>query len=344
MPFNELAFQPRARAILTRALGNERLAHAYLFVGPQGAGKLLAARIFAQAINCQSGGERPCGTCTSCDQIERGMDPDRPIHPDLWHVLPGRFVGPDGRQQASHTILIDAIRELCGRLYGAPLSAQRRIVLIHEADTMQITAQNAFLKTLEEPMERLRTVFILLTSRPKALLPTIHSRAQVVRFGYVSPGALAQMLAQEGLGEDDEERLRLAELAGGSLSEARRLAQDPDALATRQDWLRSWHGCVAERGAGAAELAERIGRSREDFDAFLKLLIAWHRDLLLVKSGISEGLVNTDCREWLMEEAKRWSAETISARATRISGLQQAQETFARGDLALLSLLYETSL
>ena len=339
MPFSELAFQPRAAAMLTRALQNKRLAHAYLFVGPEGTGKTLAARLFAQALNCQAEGERPCGVCSSCDQLARGMDPDHLIHPDLWHVLPGRYVGSDGRQQASHTILIDTIRELCGRLYGAPLSAAWRVVLIHEADTMQITAQNAFLKTLEEPLERLRTVFILLSSRPKALLPTIHSRAQVVRFGYLPQAVLERLLAEEGLGEDAPARARLAALAGGNWQEARSLAQDPEAQNERLDWLKSWHGCVMERANGASELAERIGRSRDDFERFLKLLITWHRDLLLLKNGQSEGLVHADCLEWLHEEAGRYSAEAFSARVERILGLQAAQETFARGDLALLSLL-----
>lgn len=337
MPFEELRFQSRAYAMLTRALRHGRHAHAYLLVGPEGTGKHLAARLFAQALNCERQDGDACGLCPSCDSIARSMDPDQVVHPDIWHILPGRGVGADGRQQASHTILIDTIRELCGRLYSAPLQARYRVVILHEADTMQVTAQNAFLKTLEEPLESLRTVFILMSAKPRALLPTIHSRTQVVRFATLDEAELKARLVREGAEEGAAELA--ARLALGSPLEAERWLNDDDARERRRRWLGQWHARVCRRPA-EGDLVESIGRSRDDVDTFLGLLLVWHRDLLALRLGLGrESIINLDCLEWLQAEAAHVTTEVLLTRVERILALRGAQELYIRGDLALQSLL-----
>lgn len=347
MPWDELQYQQRAVSILKRVIENGRIAHAYLFTGPEGVGKMKAARLFAQALNCEKRSGDPCGICKSCDMIERSMDIENVVHPDLLHLVPGRWTGDDGRRQASHTILINAVRELCSRLYNAPLMASRRIVIVHEADTMQLAAQNSFLKTLEEPLEKLRTNFILVSSRPHALLNTIHSRCQKVSFGFVPPETIVEELRAEfEIGESPAELL--ASLADGSLGRAMALAghgadENTLSISERDKWLDQFHETVAVSKGDYEPLLRELGTSRQNAARFLKLLISWHRDLLLVKAnGDMEKIIHRDRLEHLKEQAENVHVKEITRRMDRFLDIEGELKTiFIRADLAMESLFLE---
>jgi len=149
-----------ARDFFRRALATGRIAHAYVLVGPRGAGKKRLAESVAAAGVCE-GDIRPCGACASCRRAASGS------HPAVW------VLDPEGR-----TIDIDAIRSLRDSL--TLRSDTRRFWIIADCDRMTPEAANAFLKTLEEPLGD--TVLLLTTARPGALLPTILSRAQRIPF------------------------------------------------------------------------------------------------------------------------------------------------------------------
>lgn len=348
MPWSQLHYQPRVVSILRRAVENGRVAHAYLFSGPDGVGKLTAARLFAQALNCESDSSDPCGLCRSCDRLLRSIDPDEVVHPDLTHLVPGRWVGADGRRQASHTILIDAVRDLRNKLYSAPLEARHRVVIVHETDTMQVAAQNAFLKTLEEPLEQLRTVFILLSARPLNLLTTVRSRCQEIAFGFVGPDEIKRRLRLE-LGLDEPDAEQITALADGRVGFAVELAQEADddkgVLAKRGKWLDWWHRALVECPGDFGAIVERLGRSRDDLILFLSILTAWHRDLLIVQAGGERKLlVNTDRLGQLQSEAERYSASEVTARMERLLSIRNGLEFYIRGDLALEVFFAETTL
>jgi len=148
--------QPRAVTQLRAALERGRVHHAWLFSGPEGTGKETAARAFAASLLCAAGGDQPvveaCGTCPSCQKLSRG------VHPDLVVVLPESeavarkmLAREDLPRTPSRELKIEQIRNLQTSLSRSPVEGKRRVVLLLGADSLNAAAQNAFLKTLEEP-------------------------------------------------------------------------------------------------------------------------------------------------------------------------------------------------
>src|SRR5947199_7928741 len=160
--------QPRAVALLRRALDTDRVAHAYAFVGPPGAGRMTTALAFAQALVCPDAG---CGACQACRLAGLRQ------HPDLHVISP---TPPETNPRGARAIRIDAIRGLERQAALRPVMAPRKLFVLDEAERMTGEAPQAFLKTLEEPPAA--TVLILVLPRARALPATVVSRCQVVRF------------------------------------------------------------------------------------------------------------------------------------------------------------------
>src|SRR5438034_1845367 len=160
--------QPRAVALLLRALETDRVAHAYAFVGPAGAGRMTTALAFAHALLCPSAG---CGVCRACRLATLRQ------HPDLHVLVP---TPPETNPKGARAIRIDAIRELERQAALRPAMARRKLFVLDEAERMTGEAPQAFLKTLEEPPAA--TVIILILPRARAVPATVLSRCQVVRF------------------------------------------------------------------------------------------------------------------------------------------------------------------
>lgn len=177
--------QERAMAQLGRALAAGRVPHAYLFTGPQGSGKHTAGLALAAALNCLSRPGHGCTECASCAKIAAG------IHPDVQTLV---------REGAAQIIPIDTIREqVIPRLAMAPHEGRVRVFLVEEATALQGPAANALLKTLEEPPPR--THFVLCTSAPDQLLPTIRSRCQRVSFAPLPPDLRARLADETAAAE-----------------------------------------------------------------------------------------------------------------------------------------------
>lgn len=347
MPFSDVNFQKRPITVLQKAVRNNRIAHAYLFAGSKGVGKLEVAKLFAEAINCTEMEGDGCGKCKSCSMISRSMNPNEVVHPDVVHLVPGQWIGDDGRKQSSYSIVIGAVRQLCSSLYSAPLMAKWRIVVIHDADTMQISAQNAFLKTLEEPQEKLRTIFILVSSRPLKLLQTIRSRCQTVIFGSVSNTEIIDRIKNEESWEgDDAQAEKIAAFSSGNLNMAINLALQREGyslemLEERERWLLLWHDTIMNNG-DFSTIVNEFGRSRDVLQMFLALLLSWHRDLLLLKRQSDVGLLtNSDMVTHLNAEAETFTEKQIIHRLERIIEITDSAELYVRGDLALEAMLGE---
>jgi len=142
------------------ALGAEKLSHAYLITGAEGSGKGTLARMLAKAMLCESGGEKPCGLCAHCRKAQRG------IHPDII------YLEEKGRENREITVL--QVRELITGMYTMPNEAERKVYIIDNAGKMNISAQNALLKILEEPPSY--GALLLVEENPLLLLDTIRSR------------------------------------------------------------------------------------------------------------------------------------------------------------------------
>ena len=202
-----------------RALGRNRLASSFLFVGPEGIGKRTFALKLAQTLLCRVRPEAamdPCGRCPSCVQVLAGS------HPDLEVISK-----PADRAMLPLDLLIGdkdhRMREgLCHNIAMKPFLGGRKVAIIDDADYFHEEGANCLLKTLEEPPPK--SVLILIGTSPAKQLPTIRSRCQLIRFRPLAPEIVAQLLTAHGLVEDGAEARRLAAHGGGSVGSALELA------------------------------------------------------------------------------------------------------------------------
>ena len=256
MTLADLRGQDRARAALSRALG-DRPAHAYLFHGPVGVGKERAARILAASLLCGArDGVDACGSCPSCTKLERAT------HPDLEVLLPaaeavarGILAKADVDGTPSRSIRVAEVRTLSAWLLGRPVDGDSRVALVLDAHRMGTEAQNALLKTLEEP--RPGRTLVLVSSAPSGLLATIRSRCQQIRFGALPDDLVRDLLREHGV--DGELVDRAAAAGRGSISRALALARrGPATLRVRDALL----GLRAEAPIEVLDLAEDVRGDR----------------------------------------------------------------------------------
>ncbi len=323
--------QSRALEALRAALKSDSVHHAYLFTGPEGVGKELTAVGFAQALQCTERPGEGCGTCSTCTRIEHHS------HPDVTWLMPEDELisrGLAGRSDFTHTpsrdIRVEQVRKLQERLCLRALEAPRKVAIVASAQALNPQAQNAFLKTLEEPAKD--TVLVLLTSTPDKLLPTIRSRCSKVHFGPLSIGLIASQL--KVLRKLDEPTARLAAvMAGGSL--ARALSLDVASLSQRKELIEHFEALEPGDARGWLHFAEAFGSSREDAEDSLRLLTVWNRDVAVLQAGAGE-VANADLVPLAESAGRKWSAPALHRRAQLLAEAQNAIS--ARNGAARLQL------
>lgn len=232
-----LRAQDGAAETIRRALRTGRIHHAYLFDGLEGVGKELAAFSLAQALVCASPTEtmEACGTCSACVRAVPDPKTTRSKHPDIVVLERGLYEPQTiGRRTPENQDLsIDQVRTLVlSHASYAPHEGRARVFIVRRAEELSISAANALLKTLEEPIAK--THFILLTAQPDALLPTILSRVQRVRFAPLPDALVTTLLVARGV--TAEVAARVAPLSGGSMETALSLC-DEDATAAREAFV-----------------------------------------------------------------------------------------------------------
>ncbi len=326
----ETVGQERAVAAVQRALTGGRPAHAYLLAGPPQVGKATLARELAQALNCE-GAEPPCHQCGPCRRIAAG------IHADVQTVT---VEAGDGA--AHKDISIDQIREVGRAVSLRPFEGRCRVIIIDPADAMNEAAQNAFLKTLEEPPPGV--VFLLVTSRPQLLRATIRSRCQRLDLRPMPVAAVEEVLARRwGLPEQRAELL--ARLSRGRVGWAVAAQTDEEILRRRRETLMDIRGLpqrsLAERFAYAGDLAGRFGRQREAVLDILDLWGQWWRDVLLVASGCQEAITNVDLGDILPNEAARYEPRQVAAFLRSLAAARHQLEENVNPRLALEVLVLE---
>ena len=245
-----------------RSVKAGRIAHAFLLSGPHGVGKKSCAQLLAQAILCISE-NAPCGECPQCRQVAEG------VHPDV-HVIE-----PDGR-----SVKIDQIRELRRQIALKPFSGGRHIVIIHQADRMTTEAQNALLKSLEEPEGG--TVFFLVTEQQGSMLQTIVSRCRPVRLFPLSGGACARALEDRGMAP--ERAARLARWAQGSVGRALEIDADGGYEALRDKVVASLAALSGGRHA-VARAVSALGDVSKVSAAVLEIMEVVAREIMMAGNG-----------------------------------------------------------
>jgi len=319
MTFANIIDHDRQKEILRLALKNKRLAHAYLFEGPEGVGKKLMALALARALFCEEG--EGCGECASCRKV------DHLNHPDL-HLLTA-----EGAQ-----IKIDQVRKLQQEISLRPLEASVRVCLIDNAETLNAAASNALLKTLEEPLPG--TLLVLLSAKPEMLLDTIRSRCQRLRFNRLSRPRLAEIL-EHRLDLSEQAAQVMAALSNGSFKKA--FGDNRDLyLDRRKQLLKSLVSLSNGSIFPLFDLAQELADDKENLPEILDIFQSFYRDLLLILHGRPENeLVNIDLRETLYTQSR---TERIDGLLKKLESLDQARLHLQRNvnrQLAMEAMLME---
>jgi DNA polymerase-3 subunit delta' len=299
MGFADILGHDRVKGLLARALTLGRFPPSLLLAGPPGVGKRTTALVAAAALLCENGGGDACGRCPTCSRVSRG------IHPDVIVLEP-----------KGATIKIDEVRDLVREIGALPFEARVRAFVVDEADLLTDQAANALLKSLEEPA---RTSHVMLvSSSPQALLPTIRSRCQLLRFGPLPTPLLERHLRDHAGLDETEARLR-AVLCEGSLGDA--LAFETEGYrATRDEVLRILESGGKMGGLDRLEAAERLA----DLDSpqlALTALRSLLRDLAVARVlGPAEWFLNAD----VADRVKALAGSDVAVRAIALA--EQAEE------------------
>ena len=294
---------------MQNALRTGRLSHAYILNGSRGAGKRTLARTFAAAIECESPVEEdgliePCGLCRSCLQIQSGNQPDVQVWP---REKPPRYSVKDIRSFRPDT----AIR---------PYASPRKIYILEDAHNLGVQAQNALLKTLEEPPSY--AVFLLLSESIDNFLPTVLSRCVVIQVRPVAETEAAAWLTENRQIPAPRARL-LARFSGGSIGKALLLSEDEVFPEVREKTLALLRQ-IPDLDASALRRAAEDLSGQDRMEEVMDLILTWLRDVLVFKNtGTGRGLIFEEEVQYI-----RYIAERLSyAGAGRVL---EAAETAAR--------------
>ncbi len=320
--FEEVAGQGVIVRTLKNALVNDKLAHAYLFAGPRGTGKTTMARLLAKALDCDEGVGKQCNHCSNCQAISDGS------HPDVIEI------------DAASNNGVDQVRELIEKVTYAPIKGRYKVYIIDEVHMMTDAAFNALLKTIEEPPERV--IFILCTTEPYKVLPTILSRCQRFDFGKIPDDEMEKKLIEVLQKENasfDKKGLRLVmKLADGGMRDALSILDqvlaysssslhEEDVLtiyglasdAEKVDLLMSLRNGDVARVVGKAEayLAGGI-----DIRRLVSELITFLKDLLIYEKTTDSSLMEELSVEDAKELSKKFGPKDCNAVLTEFINAQ----------------------
>ncbi len=292
--FSEIVGHEQIKEHMQAAIRDKKPFHAYLFQGEEGVGKEALARTFAAGLQCQSeSADKPCKECVSCRQMESGNQPDV-----IWVT----------REKAS--LGVDEIREqLCNTMDIKPFSSPYKIYLVPEAEKMTEAAQNALLKTIEEPPEY--GIVILMTSNISALLPTIQSRCLTMEFRPLST-AVVESYVKEHCQVPDYQARASAAFAQGNLGKAMRYAKSEDFI-ERKDHIISLLRHVEQMDLSEMlAVIKDLGTRKDEVRDYIDLMVLWYRDVLLFKAtkDINQ-LLFQDEASYISREASHRSYEKI---------------------------------
>jgi len=254
--------------LLRRSWLHERQRHAYLITGAPSLGKRALALAFAKALNCEDEdiAGRPCGLCRACRAISRGNDPD--------------LIVAKGEEGAP--LKIDAIREVTRLLALKPYAARYRIAIFEDFDLVAPLAQDALLKTLEEPAAQ--AIMIVLASAAERVLPTIRSRAQVIPLRPAPLQLIKTALLERGCEEEPADLI--ARLSGGRTGWALNAIRDDGHLEFRREMLDALRDIVAggrlARLKAAEQLSKRVGKDKAAMRDILEIWLTYWRDVTLL--------------------------------------------------------------
>ena len=279
---------------LQNAIKTGKISHSYIFAGEPGSGKRLLAGIYAMTLQCEAGGENACGKCESC---KRAIGKN---HPDIIMV----------KHEKPNTISIDEIREqVVNDVDIKPYSSPHRIYIIPDAEIMTPQAQNALLKTIEEPPEY--AVIMLLTSNIDGLLPTIRSRCVRLDLKVVDDGLVKKYL-MEHLHIPDYQAEIDASFAHGSIGKAKEAATSQELADITQKALKILKYADSMEVYELTEAIKNLSSEKQNINDYLDIFQFWFRDVLMFKATREiDNLVFKQEINYIREQASQRSYENL---------------------------------
>lgn len=324
--FDAIQAQDAATTTLRRAVTEDRLAHTYLFEGPSGVGKEMAALALAAATVCNDAQTRACD-CDVCRRIYAGQ------HPDVRVVRP--------RDEGDRNLKVEQVREVILPFTKfAPFEARAAFVIFPEADVSfpvkHADSANVLLKTLEEPRKNVH--FVFLSERPDRLLPTVRSRSQRVRFRALPPVVINQILDAHSV--PVEVRGPAISLAAGQADRALALCAEGRAERLLEFSLRVDDALQHGAPGTLLDLSEELARS-DDLPMLLSALALFYRDLGAVALGVgAQSLGFQHAAPTLIERAQLATAQRFASRVQRIHQTFEELQRNANPELAINALLF----
>lgn len=303
--FADIIGQEQLKEHLQNAISTNKVSHAYIINGERSSGKEFIARIFAMALQCEKGETEPCGECHSCKQAMSNNQPDI-IY--IGHEKPNTIGVEDIRGQINNDIGIK------------PYSSPRKIYIMNEGEKMTVQAQNALLKTLEEPPEY--AVILILTTNVEALLPTILSRCVVLNMKPV-PDAKVKKYLMEELSVPDYKANICVAFARGNIGKAKLLASSEEFEKVKDEAITLVKYINDMEINEIVKAIKKITEYKFDVNDYLDILSVWYRDVLLYKATKDiNSLIFKDELQQIRRVADRSTYEGIE---TIVNALQQAK-------------------
>lgn len=303
--FTDIIGQEQLKEHLQNAIATNKVSHAYIINGERSSGKEFIARVFAMALQCENGGVEPCGECHSCKQALSNNQPDIVY---VSHEKPNTIGVEDIRAQINGDIVIK------------PYSSPRKIYIMNEGEKMTVQAQNALLKTLEEPPEY--AVILILTTHVEALLRTILSRCVVLNMKPV-PDALVKKYLMEELAVPDYKANICVAFARGNIGKAKLLASSEEFEKVKDEAITLVKYINDMEVNEIVKAIKKITEYKFDVNDYLDILSAWYRDVLLFKATKDvNSLIFKEEIQQIMRVSDRSTYEGIE---TIVNALQQAK-------------------
>ncbi len=303
--FTDIIGQEQLKEHLQNAIATKKVSHAYIINGERSSGKEFIARIFAMALQCEKGETEPCGECHSCKQALSNNQPDIVY---VSHEKPNTIGVEDIRAQINGDIAIK------------PYSSPRKIYIMNEGEKMTVQAQNALLKTLEEPPEY--AVILILTTHVEALLPTILSRCVVLNMKPVSDALVKKYLMEELAVPDYKANICVA-FARGNIGKAKLLASSEEFEKVKDEAITLVKYINDMEVNEIVKAIKKITEYKFDVNDYLDILSAWYRDVLLFKATKDvNSLIFKEEIQQIMRVSDRSTYEGIE---TIVNALQQAK-------------------
>ena len=303
--FADINGQEQLKEHIQNAIASNKVSHAYIINGERNAGKEFIARIFAMTLQCEKGGKEPCNECHSCKQALSHNQPDIVY---VSHEKPNSIGVEDIRGQINNDIGIK------------PYSSPRKIYIMNEGEKMTPQAQNALLKTLEEPPEY--AVILILTDNVEGLLPTIISRCVVLNMKPV-PDKLVKKYLMEELGVPDYKANICVAFARGNIGKAKLLASSEEFEKVKDEAITLVKYINDMEINEIVKAIKKIMEYKLDVNDYLDILTVWYRDALLYKATKDvNSLVFKNEFQQIRKVADRSTYEGIE---TIVKALQQAR-------------------